>query len=103
MIVLYHPEFPRDIKKFQLQYLAISARLGLRFRSEVDSAIEHVKDSPGSGHFLNTGSLVVKEVRRRNLRSFPFFVLYAVAGERLIFRALIPSMSDPLVWLKRMS
>ena len=52
-------------------------RLGLRFRAEVDKAIEHIKASPGSaGHFLNTSSQIVKEVRRRNLSSFPFFVLY---------------------------
>jgi hypothetical protein len=57
MTVLYHPEFPQDIKKFEAQYREISARLGQRFRADVDKAIEHVKGSPNSaGHFLNTGS-----------------------------------------------
>jgi hypothetical protein len=40
MTVVYHPEFPQDIKKFEAQYREISARLGERFRAEVDKAIE---------------------------------------------------------------
>jgi hypothetical protein len=103
MTVLYHPEFPQDIKKFEAQYREISARLGQRFRADVDKAIEHVKASPNSaGHFLNTGSQIVKEVRRRNLKSFPFFVLYGVSGDTLVFRSLLPGTSDPLTWLKKL-
>jgi|SRR6266498_5655213 len=102
MTVSYHPEFPKEIKRFAAQYREVSERLGSRFRAEVDNAIATIKASPGSaGHFLNTGSQIVKEVRRRNLSSFPFFVLYAVSGDTLIFRSLIPSASDPLTWLRR--
>jgi len=43
----------------------------------------------------------VTELRRRNLRGFPFFVLYGVLGDRLLFGAVIPSRSDPLTWLAR--
>jgi hypothetical protein len=104
MRVSYHPEFPQDIKKYEAQYRTISLRLGLRFRAEVAKAIEQIKSSPGSaGHFLNTGSKIVKEVRRRNLASFPFFVLYGISDDILVFRSLIPSSSDPLTWLKRLS
>src|SRR5438067_1013077 len=103
MRVSYHPEFPRDIKRYEAQYREISGWLGARFRAEVDKAITYIKASPNSaGHFLNTGSQIVKEVRRRNLRSFPFFVLYGVAGDNLVFRSVIPSSSDPLTWLKRL-
>jgi len=104
MRVSYHPDFPRDIKRFEAQYREVAERLALRFRAEVDSAIERIKESPHSaGHFLNTGSQIVKEVRRRNVSSFPFFILYGVAGDLLIFRSVIPSASDPLTWLKRFS
>jgi hypothetical protein len=101
MKVVYHPDFPKDIKRFEAQYLEVSKPLALRFRSAVDNAITRVKASPGSaGHFVNTGSRVVKEVRRCNLSSFPFFILYAVSGELLVFRSVIPTASDPLTWLK---
>jgi hypothetical protein len=103
MRVSYHPDFPKEITRFQAQYSEISERLALRFRVEVDSAIENIKSSPiSAGHFLNTGSKVVREVRRRNLHSFPFFILYGVANDLLVFRSVIPSGSDPLTWLKRL-
>ena len=102
MKVSYHPDFPKDIKRFEAQYREVSERLALRFRGAVDDAIEQIAASPGSaGHFVNTGSRIVTEVRRRNLSLFPFFILYGVSGDMLVFRSLIASASDPLTWLKR--
>ena len=104
MRVSYHPDFPKDIKGFEAQYRHVSQRLALRFRAEVDKAIEHIRASPSSSdHFLQTGSQIVKEVRRRNLSSFPFFILSGVYGDMLVFRSLIPSASDPLTWLGRLA
>jgi hypothetical protein len=61
-----------------------------------------VKLSPASaGHYLNLGSKIVPELRRRNLRAFPFFILYGVTSEQLIFGSVTPSRSDPLTWLAR--
>jgi len=102
MRVSYHPDFPKDIKRFEAQYREVSSRLALRFRAEVDKAIEQIKSAPCSaGHFVNTGSQIVKEVRGRNLSSFPFFILYGVSGDILVMRSLLASASDPLTWLKR--
>ena len=38
----------------------------------------------------------MKEIRRRNLVSFPFFIHSGVQEDLLVFRSLIPSASDPL-------
>jgi hypothetical protein len=101
MRVVYHPDFPQDIKRFERQYRDVSNRLALRFHQEVENGIDAVKASPVSaGHFVNTGSAIVKEVRRRNLKSFPFFVLYGVADDLLVFRSLIATASDPLTWMR---
>ena len=43
----------------------------------------------------------VREVRRRNLEVFPFFVLYGLTEDCLIFGSVIPSALDPLIWLSR--
>ena len=102
MTVLFHPEFPNDIRKFEAGYGQISVGLGKRFRDGVNSAVSAVKAAPTSaGHFLNLGSSVAPEFRRRNLKAFPFFILYGIAGDRLIFGSVIPSRSDPLMWLTR--
>lgn len=87
MRVVFHPDFPKEIKALEFQYREVSERLALRFRADLDEAIAQIKKQPSSaGHFLNTGSRVVKEVRRRNLVSFPFFVLYGVQEDLLVFR-----------------
>lgn len=102
MRVTFHPEFPKDIRRCETDYASISDGLAARFRQEIDEAVEAIKASPGgAGHFLNVGSSIVPKLRRRNLRAFPFFVLYGVAGNRLIFGSIIPSRSDPLTWLTR--
>ena len=104
MKIVYHPNFPKDIKYFEAQYHDISDRLAERFCVEVDDAIERIKTSPASaGHFLNTGSKIVKEVRRRNLSAFPLFVLYGLHDDLLVFRSVISSASDPLTWLSRIA
>jgi hypothetical protein len=102
MRVLFHPEFPKDIRRFAAEYAQVSDGLAERFRQEVDVAVDAIRSAPsGAGHFLNVGSSVVTELRRRNLRAFPFFVLYGVLRDRLLFGAVIPSRSDPLTWLVR--
>jgi hypothetical protein len=102
MKVVFHPEFPKDIRKFEGEYAQISEGLSQRFRREVDSALDAIKSSPTSaGHFLNLGSAVVPDLRRRNLKAFPFFILYGVVDEQLIFGSVIPNRSDPLTWLTR--
>lgn len=102
MRVLFHPEFPQDVRRYADAYGEISPGLSIRFQQEVEAAIEAIKRSPSSaGHFLNLGSRVVPELRRRNLRAFPFFILYGSSPELLIFGSVIPSRSDPLTWLKR--
>jgi hypothetical protein len=102
MRILFHPEFPKDIRRFEAEYALISDGLALRFRRELDQAIDAVKSSPaGAGHFLNLGSSVVNELRRRNLRAFPFFILYGIVDDQLVFGSVIPTRSDPLTWLTR--
>ena len=100
--VRFHPEFPNDVCRFTTRYARISPGLAKRFRDEIDAAIDAIKDSPAkAGHFLNLGSKVVKELRRRNLRAFPFFVLYGTTSDQVILGSIIPSRSDPLTWLTR--
>jgi hypothetical protein len=86
MKVVFHPDFPTDQRKFQAEYAEISVGLAA---------------PTAAGHFINTGSKIVPEFRRRNLNSFPFFVLYGCTPELLIFGAIIATRSDPLNWLTR--
>ena len=104
MKVSFHPEFPKDIRRFERDYAQISENLSKRFRREADSPVDAIISSPtAAGHFLNLGSAIVPDLRRRNLKAFPFFVLYGIVGDQLILGSVIPSRSDPLTWLTRFS
>ncbi len=101
MRVIYHPKFSSDILRFEKAYSEIADALSVRFRDEVLQAIAAIKATPTSaGHFLTTGA-ARSNLRRRNLKSFPFFVLYGFTGEELYLGSVIPSRSDPLTWLSR--
>ena len=90
MRVFYHPDFPKDIRKFEAEY------------GHVSTGLAAIKTTPeAAGHFVQVDSRVVRAYRRRNLRAFPFFVLYGLTEEQLIIGSLIPSRSDPLTWLAR--
>ena len=66
MRVLFHPEFPKDIRGFEADYARISDGLAQRFRQEIDEAVLAIKLSPGSaGHFLNLGSSRPRAMRGR--------------------------------------
>jgi len=76
--------------------------LEARFRNEVDAALAAIEANPtAAGHYVNTGTQILRDIRRRNLSGFPFFVLYGLAADQLIFGSIIPSAADPLTWLAR--
>jgi hypothetical protein len=77
MKIVFHPDFPTDQRKFQADYAEISVGLAARFQREIDDVIAAIKTAPtAAGHFVNCGSEIAAEFRRRNLNAFPFFVLY---------------------------
>ena len=102
MKIRFHPEFWNDLGRIEADYSVTSVGLAKRFRGEVIAGVNTIKTSPGgAGHYLNTGLRVVREFRRRNLKAFPFFILYGFTGNLLIFGSVIPHRSDPLSWLVR--
>ena len=53
MRVLYHPDFPGDIRRHAARYGEVAATLEVRFHSEVDEAIAMIQAAPtAAGHFL---------------------------------------------------
>jgi|SRR2546422_4377831 len=57
MRVLFHPEFPKDIRRFEAEYARISDGLAERFRQEIDAAVDAIESSPGSAAGLDFPSL----------------------------------------------
>ena len=42
MRILFHPDFPKDIRRFEADYKAISDGLGTRFRQEILEALDAI-------------------------------------------------------------
>jgi len=104
MKVSYHDEFLNDLKKFWLGYLRDSGRAADRFIDESLNARAAIIAHPFSaGHFFQIGKRQVTHLRRRNLKRFPFFILYSydAATDALFFGAILPARSEPSHWLDR--
>ena len=55
MKVVFHPEFPVDQRQFEAGYAEISPGLALRFRREIDEAVDAIKATERCGAFRQNG------------------------------------------------
>jgi len=101
MKVVLRNRFFRDQTEYCSAYLSVSETLGVRFEAEVSAAIEVIVERPTSaGHPIPIISKSGQTVRRRNLRIFPFFILYIVHKDRIVLSRLCALRSDPKAWAK---
>ena len=68
--LFYHPLAVKDAQRIFKDYETINAELGDRFWLELMEALEQIRRHPERCHFDETGK------RRKNLKRFPFHVLY---------------------------
>jgi hypothetical protein len=103
MKVVIHPALADDIHRYASEYRKVYDNLGSRFEHEAVHALDRVEAGPEyAGHLLKTRSVILKNIRRCNLTSFPFFLLYAVVPDTIFIASLIPSRTDPLTWYTRL-
>jgi len=102
MKVLVSSAFPHSEWRFRLDYeREASAQVAQRFQNEVDEAVAKIKSAPlAAGHIVYQEPEFGLKFRRRNLRKFPFCILYMFDGELLVLANLLPSRSDQKNWLK---
>jgi len=69
------------------------------FEKALNEAIGAIKSAPtGAGHFIPRKSRNGIPHRRRNLKKFPYFIVYTYESEVLTLLRLIPSRSNPQGW-----
>ncbi len=78
-----------------LHYEEVRADLGRRFKEEVDRSILWVADHPELYRLRPSG------YRRVNLRIFPYYIPFAIRGERLWVLAIAHSACKPRYWISR--
>jgi len=104
MHIAAHVEFANDQIKFWSNYSDVSERVAVHFQQQIDDAMLAIMTYPlAAGHFFQIGKRQVTHLRRRNLKRFPFFILYSydTATDALFFGAVLPARSNPSHWLER--
>jgi|GEM_PF-616101 len=103
MKVVVDKRFTDSQQSIQHDYeLTASEQASLRFRDEVDEAIDSITRFPAAaGHLVRRWFRMGIPHRRRNLKRFPFFIVYAYEPDRLIFLWLLPSRSNPQNWFRK--
>jgi hypothetical protein len=95
MRALFHPEFPRDIRRYADTYNEISPGLAIRFRNEIENAVEAIKLAPtAAGHYLNLVPRLCPSYAAEIFRLFPSLFSTAFAGNN---RSLAQSLPVVLI------
>ena len=92
----FHAEADREVIEAARYYELQVDSLGVEFLDELDHALHHIQVHP------NAAPLVGREIRRKNLRRFPYSLFYAVEPDRLRIVALAHQKRRPGYWRSRL-
>ena len=94
-IVHLLPEAEGEIEEACWWYERQRKGLGFELLLAIDATVEGLRRLP-EGH-----ELVALRTRRALLRRFPYFVLYALEGDRIVITAVFHARRDPRGWSDR--
>jgi plasmid stabilization system protein ParE len=95
MNVGYHPAVQGDLNRAQRRYDQESSRLGDDFSDKLTSFIQDIAANPMRFH------LYAKDLRRANLKRFPYHILYRILPDRVRVIALRHHRQHPSFGLQR--
>ena len=93
--VSFHEMAERELNEAAQYYEAEVGGLGSAFLSEVEYSIDRIKEYP------DASPAVLKLIRKKALRRFPYSVLYSVLGERIRILAIASQKRRPFYWRAR--
>jgi len=85
----------RDVLKVQEWYARRSQGLDLSFRDELDQALIHIRTHPEGF------PVVYGDIRRANLRRFPFGVFYVRRRDHIFVLGVVHHARHPNLWKRR--
>lgn len=69
--------------------------LGVRFSSTVEAAVAHIREHP------EASPVIIRDIRRKVLRRFPYSILYSVKPDRIRTLAVANQRRRPFYWRGR--
>jgi plasmid stabilization system protein ParE len=91
----FHPEAFSEFQSAAVYYEKQQIGLGLRFSSAVQSAVDHIVDSPNAWRVLED------DVRRYLTKVFPYAVLYTIEKDYILIVAVMHCHREPSYWSHR--
>jgi plasmid stabilization system protein ParE len=91
----YHPDAIAEVIEAVREYEGYAPGLGRSFREKLDSAVDLLRQFPGSAAPLR-GTL-----RRKPLQRFPYAVIYAVEDSEIRIYAVPHRRRRPEYWIDR--
>ncbi len=91
----FHPEAEEEFLSAVDYYESCELGLGYDFAIEVHSAIEYIVSFPNAWPSLE------HDIRRCQIRRFPYGIVYAQDGERILILAIMHLHRDPDYWNDR--
>ena len=95
--IVFHQEAMAELHEAALYYEAQASGLGTRFGDEVRIFLERILANP-TRFAVRTG-----EVRRANLKRFPYHLNYLIDGERIAVVAIAHDRRRPFYWRERLA
>jgi plasmid stabilization system protein ParE len=92
---IFHPLAVRDARAIEEGYAKISGKLADRFWSELNETLDEIFQHPERQHFDPSG------YRRRNLKKFPYHILFEERLECLRIMVIRHDHRKPNVGLRR--
>jgi len=101
MKVAANRQFATDSRNTLLYYEAKSGWAADHFKKALNDAVEAIRHSPtGAGHLIPRNFGTGLPHRRRNLKRFPYFIVYTYERKVLTLLRLLPSRSNPQNWFR---
>ena len=93
--VVFTPAAGAEVAEAQAWYEAQAPGLGVRFRAELEAAVQRLAANPEGF------PVVLRDVRRARLRRFPYGLFYRVRPDALVVLACFHARRDPRRWQER--
>lgn len=91
----FHPEVLSEFQSAAIYYEKQQAGLGLRFSSAVQTAVDHIVESP------NVWRVLEDDVHRYLTKVFPYAVLYTIENDYILVVAVMHCHREPGYWNDR--
>jgi plasmid stabilization system protein ParE len=94
--IRFHPRVRYDLQEAYAYYAVISDRLAEDFWEEISESIKRIESNPEAHHFA------VSEMRRCNLKRFPYNILFIILHDRIRIGVLRHNSRAPSFGVRRL-